>query len=206
MRSEIREPDEWPWHIYEETFEGMTLKHVFDHIMMFTRVKHEQECPTPFCEPAWNSFHDRGQNFEIKYTPMYGPKIPDQWRNWRKQTTAKDFEQFPSSVEFDADIIHKAFDPIPLQPAQTENKCSYKTWFISPAKTVSIMVSVGRNYTFCDRFNPEQIITLTQTVKPGAMNEPDPAKRLAMFSTHIEIKGRIHVLKNLAFARSKILQ
>jgi len=114
MRSEIREPDEWPWFILEETFEGVTLKHVYENIFMFARVKHEQECPTPFCEPAWNEFHERGQNYDIKYTPIHGPKMPDCWRNWRKQTTGKDFEQFPNSVYFEADLTHKAFNPVPM--------------------------------------------------------------------------------------------
>ena len=51
---------------------------------------------------------------------------------------------------------------------------------------------------------PEQLIILTQIQAPGAMEEPDPIKRLFMFSVQIEIRGRITILKSLSLAKGTI--
>jgi hypothetical protein len=56
MKREIRNFDDWPWQLYSNTFEGVTLKHVVDHILCFSPVKHEKECPTPTYEPYWVKF------------------------------------------------------------------------------------------------------------------------------------------------------
>jgi len=39
----------------------------------------------------------------------------------------------------------------------------------------------------CDRFEPEQFWTFTQVMQAGAMDEPDPARRLRMFSVKLNI-------------------
>jgi hypothetical protein len=42
-------------------------------------------------------------------------------------------------------------------------------------------------------------------MQPGAMEEPDPARRLKMFSVKLQIKGRVTILKSLNFAKGTIL-
>jgi hypothetical protein len=37
------------------------------------------------------------------------------------------------------------------------------------------------------------------------MDEPDPVKRLYMFSVQIEVRGRITILKSLSLAKSTII-
>lgn len=57
----------------------------------------------------------------------------------------------------------------------------------------------------CDRFNGEHLITLTQHIEPGALKEPDPLKRLMMFSVTIDIKARMHIIKSLFPITSAVL-
>lgn len=66
--------------------------------------------------------------------------------------------------------------------------------------------TLGFEYTFCDRFCPEQIYYYTQTVQPGAMEEDDPVKRLSMFSVNIKCFARIHIMKSLLLAKGQILK
>ena len=46
---------------------------------------------------------------------------------------------------------------------------------------------------------------MTQIQQPGAMDEPDLKKRLSMFSVHVEVRGRITILKTLSFAKGAIV-
>lgn len=107
--------------------------------------------------------------------------------------------------KFTADLTHVVKNPVPLQPAKTENTCYYHTFLISPAQTYTYLKVIGRGYTFCDRFHVEQLWVMTQHQQPGAMDEPDPVKRLKMFSVHLQIKGRVNILKSLNFAKGTIL-
>ena len=43
---EIRDFEKWEWVMYEETFEGVTLKHVYDMIMQNEQIKYDIDCPT----------------------------------------------------------------------------------------------------------------------------------------------------------------
>jgi len=62
----------------------------------------------------------------------------------------------------------------------------------------------GFEYTFCDRFCTEQIHYYTQNIKPGALQEPNPTKRLQMFSVTIKVEARIHIMKSLMLMKGAI--
>lgn len=97
----------------------------------------------------------------MKYEPIEGIKMPELWKDWRHKTTAEEFEKFDLSFEFDADLTHVVTKPAPLQPARTDNLCHYTTYLVSPTQTYTFLRAEGRGYTFCDRFNCEQLICLT---------------------------------------------
>ena len=58
---------------------------------------------------------------------------------------------------------------------------------------------------FSDRFATEFIFTITQTVHPSIESTDDPKKMLEMFTTHLEVKGRLHVMKSLSLLKGKIM-
>ena len=107
--------------------------------------------------------------------------------------------------KFSADLTHVVKDTIPLQPSKTQHVFNYHSFYVSPGQVYTYMRVIGKGFTFCDRFEPEQLWILTQHVQPGAMDEPDPARRLKMFSVKIQIKGRVTILKSLNFAKGTIL-
>jgi len=111
--------------------------------------------------------------------------------------TTKELEIFPLYVAYEIDLIHVAKAPVPLQPKQSNNLNKFKTYFLSPRKVFTMLTSWGRGYTFCDRFNGEHLISITQTVDPAAMQEKDPIKRLKMFSVEIEVRARLHMLQSV---------
>ena len=113
------------------------------------------------------------------------------WKDWRHKMTPEEFEKMELSFEFCVDLTHNVNDPVPFQPSKTENLSHYKTYLVSPAQTYTHLRVAGRGYTFCDRVMPEQLIILTQIQAPGAMEEPDPIKRMYMFSVQCEVRGRI---------------
>lgn len=182
----------------------MTLKHVVDHILCFSPVKHEKDCPTPTYEPFWSKLNEQANNKNIKYYPYDEVKLPEPWKDWRSQVTPEELEKMDLSFEFCADLTHKFGDPVAFQPAKAESLQHYRTFLISPSLTYTHLRIAGRGYTFSDRFMPEQLIILTQIQAPGAMDEPDPIKRLFMFSVQIEIRGRIHIMKSLSLAKGTI--
>ena len=62
-----------------------------------------------------------------------------------------------------------------------------------------------------DRFAVEFIYIITQRVVDPAFQMPvnvaDTAqKKLNMFRTHLEVKGRVHVIKSLALFKGKVLK
>jgi len=102
------------------------------------------------------------------------------------------------------DLHHTAIDPAPMQPSRTRNRAHYSIYFLSPRKIVVFVRTEGFEYTFCDRFEPEQIYYYTQTVNKDALREEDLSKRLSMFSVNIKVKGRIHALKSLFGVEGKL--
>ena len=67
------------------------------------------------------------------------------------------------------------------------------------------MRSDGRDFMFADRFSCEFLYILTQSVDPRVEQERDLRKRLAMFTTHYEVKGRVHIMKSLSLLKGKII-
>lgn len=67
------------------------------------------------------------------------------------------------------------------------------------------MRNEGRGYTFCDRFAAEFLYIMTQTVDPAIVNETDPQKILGMFTTKLEVRARMHIIKSLSLLKGKIL-
>ena len=132
--------------------------------------------------------------------------MPDHWFDWHRDITCDEFESLPYKQTVVMDLHHLVEDPVPLQPAKTRNRTTYQIYFLSPRKIVIFARTEGFEYTFCDRFCPEQIYYYEQTVKPGAMDEEDPTKRLSMFSLNIKVKGRIHIMKTLLLAKGSIVK
>ena len=77
--------------------------------------------------------------------------------------TAKELAQMELGYKFDMDLTHVVKNPVPLQPARTENMAHYNVFLISPGQVYMYLNVQGRGYTFCDRFEPEQLWILTQT-------------------------------------------
>ena len=48
------------------------------------------------------------------------------------------------------------------------------------------------------------MMTITQSVDPRIETETDPKRKLDMFTTHLEVKGRIHIIKSLSLLKGKI--
>ena len=62
-----------------------------------------------------------------------------------------------------------------------------------------------------DRFAVEFIYIITQSVVDPAFQMPvnvgdSTNKKVSMFRTHLEVKGRVHVVKSLALFKGKVLK
>lgn len=75
--------------------------------------------------------------------------------------TAEELRNMPLKDTHEIDLDHVAVDPVPLQPASTKNLNKYRTFLISPRKVITTMISWGREYQMCERFNGEHFITFT---------------------------------------------
>ncbi len=75
--------------------------------------------------------------------------------------TADELEQMDLGFKFTAELTHVVKNPVPLQPAKTENIANYHTFLISPGETYTYLKVMGKGYTFCDRFHVEQLWILT---------------------------------------------
>ena len=60
-----------------------------------------------------------------------------------------------------------------------------------------MIINESYGHALSDKFNGEQLITVTQHVQPGAMLESNPLKRLEMFSVNVEVRARLHIMKTL---------
>ena len=98
---------------------------------------------------------EAGSNIDMKLEPEEYPELPAIWYNLHKAMTPKQLETFPLYTQFEIDLIHVAGNPVPLQPKQSNNLNKFKTYFLSPRKIMTTLISWGRDYTFCDRFNGE---------------------------------------------------
>ena len=47
FQAEIRDSDHWDVTTAEETFQGVPLKHVWDHLGNLAEIPHEERCPSP---------------------------------------------------------------------------------------------------------------------------------------------------------------
>lgn len=65
---------------------------MLDHIVNFSKIRHEDGCPTPNSDPYWHKLHEIADNIDMKYTPAEGVRLPDIWNNWRHKMTADELE------------------------------------------------------------------------------------------------------------------
>ena len=111
----------------------------------------------------------------------------------------------PLKTSFKIDLTNFVKNPGPMQPKQTKNLLHYNTYLISPNKVVITQRSEGREFMLSDRFAPEFIYIVTQTVNRSFQNENDPRRKLSMFNTRLEARGRVHIMKALALLKGKVL-
>lgn len=175
-------------------------------IGQYNQIQYESECPTPYAESHFKEFCSRGHNQIDKLDPEEGNPLPDHWRDWHREIDCEEFKSLPYRQNVTMDLHHLVEDPVPLQPAKTRNRTHYQIYFLSPSKIVIFVRTEGFEYTFCDRFCPEQIYYYTQEVKPGAMEEEDPQKRLSMFSVKVRCYARIHIMKTLMLVKGQIMK
>ena len=48
MKSDIRDSNNWDWEYIDRTYQGVTLKHVYDMMDRYKNIQYEKDCPTPF--------------------------------------------------------------------------------------------------------------------------------------------------------------
>ena len=141
---------------------GVTLKHAFDHLASYpSSIPCAEGSPATEQESLYFKYCEAGSNINLKPSPETYPLLPDIWYDWTRPMTAKELQEFPLQANYEIDLEHVAKDPVPMQPKKTSNLNKFQTFFISPRKVRNYLVSWGRNYTCCDRFNGEHRITLT---------------------------------------------
>ena len=113
--------------------------------------------------------------------------------------------KMPLKTFFQADVTFVPKNPGAFEPKLTKSICRYSTYLVSHNKVVITMQSEGREFTFCDRFSPQFIYIITQSVDPRIEEETDYSRKLSMFSTHIEARGRIQFHKSVGFLKGPII-
>ena len=63
---------------------------------------------------------------------------------------------------------------MPMQPKSTKNLLNYSTYLVNPNKVILFKRSEGREFIFAERFAPEFIFEISQTVDPRIEREKDP--------------------------------
>ena len=205
VRDDVREIDNFEWDLLKQDFPGVPLKHFVDNFGRFGPIQHDSDCPTPshesfFCELNGERFGSRLETFE----PTECPAFPKVWNQWHVELDVKSLAKMPLKTFFKVDLTNFAKDPAPMQPKQTKNLVNHSTYLVGPNKVVIFQRSEGREYIFADRFAPEILFVFTQSVQPGIEQETDPRRKLSMLTTHLEIKGRLHIMKSLALLKGKI--
>ena len=161
-RKDIRNVDEWPWLMYKKTLVGVTLKHVVDNLSGYsTKIPCVGGSPTRDIESYFMKFLEAGSNIRMKPTPEECQELHPDWNNWNAKMTYQKLKNVPLTREFEIDLEHIAVDPVTFQPPTVHNTHKYKTYFISQRQAMTTVTSTGKDYTFCDRFNNEQIFIFT---------------------------------------------
>lgn len=93
------------------------------------------------------------------------------------------------------DLEHGVLNPVPLQPAKTDEMAHYWYYVVSHEKVIVFMRSHGKGYTFCDRFHPEHYTVFTQT-----------GSSLKDVAVQINARGRFKVNKSLYFAHNSVME
>jgi hypothetical protein len=156
------------------------MRHFIDEMIRSEPIKYADGSRS---EALHHLFHEQGHNSEMKYIDV--TPLPEQWYKWEEYMPVT--EAYPDETfNFSIDMKHTVVNPPPLQPPFTKELCNYKTYIISHEKAYMFLSSQGREYTFCDRFNPEQLWTLEQT---GTCLED--------LSLTFTVQGRLGLLKSL---------
>ena len=200
-REEVRECDEWGPATADVVMNGVTLKHVWDHLCNSVDIKTDEQSKLSSQKSYWTEFRSTKQYAKpTKLTPENGIDMPDIWYDWHTPVQPEDYERkIPLKTQISINFTFLNPDPPSFGPATTDHLVSFTSYFINPGKIILSGVCKGFEYTFADRFEVEERFELTQVVKPGAMDEPDPVKRLKMFSVRLEWHHRLHFVKGCSF-------
>ena len=114
MEAEIRDFGSWDWHYIDATYEGVTLKHVYDMLGQHKDVQFEKACPTPYTEAYFTEFMSRGGNEIDKIEPADGIPMPEHWSEWHRDIPCEEFQTLPYKQNFVVDLHHVVADPVPL--------------------------------------------------------------------------------------------
>jgi len=114
MKAEVRECDNWDWKFIEETYEGITMKHVYDMLGQYKEVQYESECPTPYAEPYFKEFVAKGDNQMDKLEPEDGNSMPGHWFDWHRDISCEEYKTLPYKQTVVMDLHHLVAEPVPL--------------------------------------------------------------------------------------------
>ena len=171
---------------------------MFDHLCSYPdKIQCAEGSPLTEIDSLYFKWCEAASNINIVQNPTKYPRLPDLWYDWARAMTPRELKEFPLIAQHELDLEHVATNPVAMQPGKTAGVNKFKTYVISPRKVVTMLVNWGRDYPLCKRFNGEHIVYVTQHVEEGAMSEPDPVKRLGMFSVEVEVRARLHIMKSL---------
>ena len=156
MKEDIRDADDWPWLAVKETYKGVTLKHVFDHLCSYP-----EKIPSTDLDSLYFPWCEAASNINIVPSPEKYTRLPDIWYDWTHAMTPRELKEFPLISQYELDLEHVATNPVPMQPGKTASVNKFKTYIISPRKVVTMLINWGRDYPLSDRFNGEHIIYVT---------------------------------------------
>lgn len=116
LKDDVRDCDHWDLTSQDVTFQGVTLKHVWDNIGNFVEIKHDERCPTPSQPSYFKVFHMETQNNKIeKMNPENGVEMPASWYDWHNEMTPEAFErEIPTKSQIEINFKHIEPNPMPL--------------------------------------------------------------------------------------------
>ena len=111
----------------------------------------------------------------------------------------------PLKSAYKLDVTNVPPNPAAMEPKQTKQLLHYQLYIVSPSLAILTHHNEGREYMFADRFRCETMYTFTQRVDPAIELESDPRRKLNMFTTRLEVKARVNILKSLSLMKGKVV-
>lgn len=165
----------YEWELAKIDFSGIPLKHLIDNYFRYDKIKHDADCPTPYHSPFLPEvLGEKYSNTVNCWEPEVCPPFPQTWNRWHEEIDIEKLRKMPLKTFFQADVTFVPKNPGAFEPKITKNILKYSTYLISPNKVVITVFSEGREYTFCDRFTPQFLYIITQSVDPRIEEETDP--------------------------------